>query len=280
MMSIDLPHVSDANRSRVPATGRLASAALGRLPLMRGGGDGETISPELQPIAGLASQGSAIRLRLSGAAAVLSISMESNEAEPVRDSQTMIDLTDSELGADHLAVIMRWLGERLSVHSGASRPPTPGGLTKWRLMRVLSYIDQHICEPITLATLAEVAGLSRMYFAAQFRAATGCRPHECVLRKKIERAQRMLLETSEPLVSIALDVGFQSQAHFSTVFKRFAGLSPYQWRVANQELPRGVQYAHSGAGDHPKNKPLDGARTAARQAAERDLEAAGALGRS
>ena len=256
-MSIDLPHVSDANRNRIPATGRLASAALGRLPLIRSGDGGETISSERQSIAaGLASQSSAIRLRLSGAAAVLSISMESYEAEPVPDSQTMIDLTDSELGADHLAVIMRWLGERLSVHSDASRDLASGGLTKWRLKRVLSYIDQHICEPITLATLAEVAGLSRMYFAAQFRAATGCRPHECVLRKKIQRAQRMLLETSEPLVGIALAVGFQSQAHFSTVFKRFAGLSPYQWRVANRDLPR------------------DGARMAARQAAERGLEAA------
>jgi AraC-like DNA-binding protein len=203
---------------------------------MRSGDGGETNSPERQPIAGHALQSSAIRLRLPGAAAVLSISVESDEADLVRDPQTMIDLTDSELGADHLAMIMRWLGERLSVHSGASRPPMPGGLTKWRLMRVLRYIDQHIREPITLATLAEVAGLSRMYFAAQFRAATGCRPHECVLRKKIERAQRMLLETSESLASIALDIGFQSQAHFSTVFKRFAGVSPYQWRVANQDL--------------------------------------------
>jgi len=275
MMSIDLPHVPAATRSSVPATGRLPSAAFGRLPLMHSGDDGETISSERQPIAaGLASQSSAIRLRLSGAAAVLSISMESDVADLVRDSQTMIDLTGSEFDADHLAVIMRWLGERLSVHSGASRSPTSGGLTKWRLMRVLSYIDQHICEPITLATLAEVAGLSRMYFAAQFRAATGCRPHECVLRKKIQRAQRMLLETSESLVSIALAVGFQSQAHFSTVFKRFAGLSPYQWRAANRDLPGGVHYAHSGAGDHPKNKLLDGARMATRQALERGLEAA------
>jgi AraC-like DNA-binding protein len=275
MMSIDLPHVPAATRSRVPATGHLTSAALGRLPLMRSGDDGETISPGRQAIAvGLASQSSAIRLRVSGAAAVLSLSMESDVADLVRDPQTMIDLTGSEFDADHLAVIMRWLGERLSAHSDASRKLTSGGLTKWRLKRVLSYIDQHICEPITLATLAEVAGLSRMYFAAQFRAATGCRPHECVLRKRIQRAQQMLLETSEPLVNIALAIGFQSQAHFSTVFKRFAGLSPYQWRVANRDLPRGVQYAHSGAGDHPKNKPLDGARMAARQAAERSLAAA------
>jgi AraC-like DNA-binding protein len=161
--------------------------------------------------------------------------MESDEPDSIDGSRSMIDLTDSDLGADDVAVLMRWLGDRLAVHSGA---PRPGGLTKWRLTRVLTYIDQHICEPITLATLAEVAGLSRMYFAGQFRAATGCRPHECVLRKRIKRAQQLLLETTEPLVSVALAVGFQSQAHFSTVFKRFAGLSPHQWRGANRDLAR------------------------------------------
>jgi AraC-like DNA-binding protein len=222
---------------------------------MRGGDGVETISSGRQPMAvGLASQSSVIRLRVSGAAAVLSISMESDAAGLARDSQTMIDLAGSEFDADHLAVIMRWLGGRLSVHSGASRKLTSGGLTKWRLKRVLSYIDQHICEPITLATLAEVAGLSRMYFAAQFRAATGCRPHECILRKRIERAKQLLLETSEPLACIALAVGFQSQAHFSTVFKRFVGLSPNQWRPANRDV------GSVGRARPSEGKPLEGGK--------------------
>ena len=119
----------------------------------------------------------------------------------------------------------------------------------------MTHIDQHICESITLAALAEVAGLSKMYFAAQFRAATGCRPHECILRKRIERAQQMLHDTAEPLVSIALTVGFQSHAHFSTVFKRFVGLSPYQWRAANRDLLGGV---HSDARAHERDRNLEG----------------------
>ena len=252
-MSIDLMHVRDANRGRFSTTGPVASAALGRLRQMRGSDGGETNGSGYQPIAGrLASQSSAIRLRPSGADAVLSISMESNEADLVRGSPTMIDLTESELGSEHVAAIMRWLTERLQVHSDALRPLAPIGLTKWRLKRVSTYIDEHICESITLATLAQVAGLSRMYFAAQFRAATACRPHEYILRKRIERAQQLLLETSEPLVSIALDVGFQSQAHFSTVFKRFVGLSPNQWRAANRDVPS------LGRSRPSEGKPLDG----------------------
>jgi AraC-like DNA-binding protein len=69
-----------------------------------------------------------------------------------------------------------------------------------------------------------------MYFAKQFRATTGMRPHDFVLRKRIARAQQMLAATSDTLVDIALSVGFQTQAHFTTVFKKFAGNTPYQFR--------------------------------------------------
>jgi AraC family transcriptional regulator len=107
-------------------------------------------------------------------------------------------------------------------------------LPKWRLMRVLTYIDANIGESITLGNLAATTGLSRMYFARLFRAATGIRPHEYVLRKRIERAQQMLAETSDALVDVALSAGFQTQAHFTTVFKRIVGSTPCQWR---RELP-------------------------------------------
>ena len=115
-------------------------------------------------------------------------------------------------------------------------------LQSWRLKRVLKYVDENLTAKITLQNLAAVAGLSRMHFAAQFRAATGVRPHEYLLRRRIERAQELLKQTGVTLVDIALTVGFQSQAHFTTVFKRFVGDTPYQWRSAylaqSMPLPR------------------------------------------
>jgi AraC family transcriptional regulator len=105
-------------------------------------------------------------------------------------------------------------------------------LQKWRLKRVVQYVDEHLGAKITLQDLAEVAGLSRMHFAAQFRAAMGLRPHEYLLKRRIERAEELLKCANVPLVDIALSVGFQTQAHFTTVFKRFAGDTPYQWRSA------------------------------------------------
>jgi len=106
-------------------------------------------------------------------------------------------------------------------------------LQKWRLKRVVEYVDNRLSGKITLMDLAAIAGLSRMHFASQFRAATGFRPHEYLLRRRIQRAEELLRQSTMTLVEIALTVGFQTQAHFTTVFKRFVGDTPYQWRNAN-----------------------------------------------
>lgn len=106
----------------------------------------------------------------------------------------------------------------------------PSGLVKWRLKRVRDFVDAELHRPVTLADMAGAAGLSRMHFAAQFRVATGLRAHEYLLRCRIERAQWLLRQTREPLAQIALIVGFQTQAHFTTVFGRFVGDTPHRWR--------------------------------------------------
>ncbi|WP_244553287.1 helix-turn-helix transcriptional regulator [Bradyrhizobium erythrophlei] len=79
-----------------------------------------------------------------------------------------------------------------------------------------------------------------MHFACQFRAATGLRPHEFLLQRRICRAKELMRGTSMTIAEIALTVGFLTQAHFTTVFKRFVGYTPRQWRTVNQvaSVPR------------------------------------------
>ena len=107
-------------------------------------------------------------------------------------------------------------------------------LQKWRLKRVVEYVENHLSEKIALSDLAAVAGLSRMHFASQFRTATGLRPHEFLLRRRIQRAEELLRNTTMPIVEIPLRVGFQTQAHLTTVLKRFAGCTPGRWRAINK----------------------------------------------
>jgi AraC-like DNA-binding protein len=113
----------------------------------------------------------------------------------------------------------------------AQQPPV-SALPKWRLRRVQEHVQRYLGDSICLADLANAAGLSRSYFAAQFRAATGFQPHEYVTEQRIDRAKELLVEANTPIVEVALAVGFQTQAHFSTVFKRLTGSTPARWRLA------------------------------------------------
>jgi AraC-like DNA-binding protein len=131
------------------------------------------------------------------------------------------------------AVAEALIGRRLSLALQA--PADVHALPQWRLRKVQTHIEDNLAEPIRLADLARIAGLSRMHFAAQFRAATGYRPHEYLLWRRIEAAKAMLRRAELPIVQVALEVGFQAQAHFSTVFKRLTGDTPAAWRVAHAE---------------------------------------------
>jgi AraC family transcriptional regulator len=143
-----------------------------------------------------------------------------------------------------LVIAVRQFGLRPAVErsTGTDQVPVRGrhvqGLQKWRLKRVVDYIDASMSSKMTSRDLAAVAGLSRMHFASQFRAATGLRPHEFLLQRRIRRAAELMGDTTMPIMEIALAVGFQTQAHFTTVFKRFSGCTPRNWRVSNDARPQ------------------------------------------
>jgi AraC family transcriptional regulator len=135
-----------------------------------------------------------------------------------------------------LAIIAQLLGGGADGATTGRRRVT--GLSKWRLKRATEYMAANLSEPISHTDIATAAGLSRMHFAAQFRVATGLRPHEYLLQQRIERAQALMLTTRMPLAQIALEVGFKTQAHFTTVFARLVGETPRLWRQCNDRGSR------------------------------------------
>lgn len=154
-----------------------------------------------------------------------------------------------------VTIVTRLLGRSLrSDRFAASRV---AALPKWRLRRACDFVEANLDQPIRLADLADAAGLSPMHFAAQFRSATGERPHAYLLRRRVEGAQRLMATSATPLAEVALAVGFQTQAHFTTVFKGIVGTTPAKWR-ASVEPPRihhcrageEREAAHDNAGVH------------------------------
>ena len=156
-----------------------------------------------------------------------------------------------------VAMLARLLDLHVATAPEAPKP-TVSALTKWRLKRATDFVEQHLAEPIGLADLAASTGLSRMHFAAQFRAATGMRPHEYLVWQRIERAMILLRDHHQPLCEVALGVGFKTQAHFTTVFKRVTGKTPNEWRHQNAD-PR-PEISLRTANTVPRHLPWDAAR--------------------
>ncbi|GAB7525047.1 AraC family transcriptional regulator [Paraburkholderia sp. 2C] len=130
------------------------------------------------------------------------------------------------------AIAARALGIALQpADSGQPESGRTPALESWRLQRTVAYIDNHLDQPISLQQLAQAVGLSPTYFAARFRAAVGASPRLFVMRRRIERAKALLASTQMSMIDVALNVGFRTQSHFTTVFGRQEGATPHQWRM-------------------------------------------------
>ncbi len=100
---------------------------------------------------------------------------------------------------------------------------------------MLEFIEQNLERKLPLEALAAVAHMSPFHFARLFKRATGRAPHRYLLHRRVERAKRLLADGSMPLVHVATSVGFQTQGHFTEVFRRYAGLTPRHYRLSVQQ---------------------------------------------
>jgi AraC family transcriptional regulator len=106
-----------------------------------------------------------------------------------------------------------------------------GGLTKYRLKRVLDHIGDDVAADLSLSRLAAIAGMSPHYFAELFRQSTGRAPHQYVLLQRIERAKQSLCDPGRSVIEAGLDAGFRNPSHFARVFRKFVGASPSRFQT-------------------------------------------------
>jgi AraC family transcriptional regulator len=105
-----------------------------------------------------------------------------------------------------------------------------GGLALWQALIVKTHIDTHLGGSLRTKDLAQLVQLSSFHFCRVFRVSFGQSPHTYVMRRRVERAQGLMLSTNQALGQIALDCGFADQAHFTKTFRRLCGESPGEWR--------------------------------------------------
>lgn len=105
----------------------------------------------------------------------------------------------------------------LRVHLGASQP---------KLVAAVSLMEANIEEPLTLDELAAYVKLSRRQLERLFKKYLHCVPTRYYLELRLRRARELLLQTSMPVIDVALACGFSSPPHFSKCYHDLFGQSP------------------------------------------------------
>ena len=100
----------------------------------------------------------------------------------------------------------------------------------WQARCVEGYIASNLQGPIRLADLARVAQLSLPKFKRAFKKHFALTPYQYVIRKRIERAQNLMVISDESLRDISAACGFSDQFHLSNAFCAVVGQRPGAWR--------------------------------------------------
>jgi transcriptional regulator GlxA family with amidase domain len=110
------------------------------------------------------------------------------------------------------------------------RCPPRGGLAPWQARRVAAYVRDNIGATLRASELATLVRLSYSHFNRAFKVSFHETPTSYIMRQRIGVAQEKMLATDHALSRVALECGLCDQAHFSRMFRRIVGLSPWQWR--------------------------------------------------
>jgi AraC-like DNA-binding protein len=97
---------------------------------------------------------------------------------------------------------------------------------KDRVIHTIEYMRENISKAITLEQLADLAGLSVSHYCAVFKKKTAQTPMQLFTSMKIQRACQWLQNRNETIKTVAYNLGFFDQYHFSKVFRSVMGVSP------------------------------------------------------
>ena len=122
--------------------------------------------------------------------------------------------------------------------SSATQPnrakPTPSGSSlpdaeECAAWSARDFLAQDVSRPVSLAELAQAAGLSRYHLLRIFRRTFGMPPHAYQNQMRVELAKQ-LLRTETSIARTAQDAGFTDQSHFTRIFREYTGATPSQYQ--------------------------------------------------
>ena len=98
--------------------------------------------------------------------------------------------------------------------------------------QVKSYLNAHYDEDFTLQDISDAIHVDPYHLSHVFKEATGYSPKQYTVRRRLGEAQTLLITTRMNITEIASRVGFGNQCHFNTIFKKYIGMTPSQYRAS------------------------------------------------
>ena len=99
-----------------------------------------------------------------------------------------------------------------------------------RMLRCKEYLDENVCDTaLRVGDLAEMCGVSEVYFRAEFKKFYGASPLEYIKKRRIEIACQLLSTGLYNVTQVAERAGFESISYFSAEFRRLTGTTPSQY---------------------------------------------------
>lgn len=95
---------------------------------------------------------------------------------------------------------------------------------------VYDYINEHLCEDLTLEMVADVAGFSKYHFSRIFKEHSGYNYYDYLSFQRIKSAETLLLNKNLTIIEVALHSGFSSLTTFNRTFKKIKGCTPTEYR--------------------------------------------------
>lgn len=105
----------------------------------------------------------------------------------------------------------------------------------WLVSALKQYADQTFCFNPTLKELSVLYHKNEKYMGRLFKKEMGMTFHQYCLMLRLQKAEALLLKTSDKIINIALECGFNNISYFNRVFKAHYGMTPGEYIISKKE---------------------------------------------
>lgn len=110
------------------------------------------------------------------------------------------------------------------------------GVQNSKVLAIIELMEANLAEPLSLVEIASGVGLSRRQIERLFRQEMGRSPARYYLEIRLDRARHLLIQSTMPVVEVAVACGFVSASHFSKCYREVYARSPQQERAERKQV--------------------------------------------